>query len=346
MRYTRFGNEEKEHEQALNHGDEVDCDDCGKKRTKLIVVEYFLCCEECNSPIGGQYNVIETSTTTSEAFSETDGSGGGHGPAHRVGSTLCGTQIGSGGGLSQGARRQQKYENYQSAGTESKMKARDMIRTHIHSYPGIKKTAEELLVQVAWPSKERDSTPQFRLVWQATHPWGVPGTAAACIHAAYILHGIQPDRELLLSLFDDWGRNPPSNPIKILNKAKRAMAKRMGPVFSELALNRTKKAQKIIDTLVLRNPHLRPIHSRLYLMATRIAADRRNFPDNIINPIGCLVWLVGKKYDASQASIGSPELNITMSQVEKMLSFAGCSTAFRIWAGKIMDNILNVDDGM
>ena len=324
-------------EPEINLGSIIDCSDCGARRTTIVVVDNHLCCEECNSPIGGSFNHFDSSPTSASYTQEgTEDQGAGHGPGHQLGDTLSGTQIAPGVGISSGARKQNKWSNYGSEGTPALYEARAKIRSHLSEFPRLKHTALELLDKIAWPSKEKDRTPQFKLVWQVAHPWGIAGAVAASIHAAYIVHGLQPDRKALKAIFSTEDEvNPCPKPNKILNRAVKVMTKRMGPDYSKRALNRVKRGQNLIDSVVARNPSLRPIHNKLNDDVIKMARDTNNFPDNLINPIVCLTWFVAKEYDAEHCQDGVANLNLSMQSVAEMFGFVGTSTACRQWGDLI-----------
>jgi uncharacterized protein YneF (UPF0154 family) len=217
------------------------------------------------------------------------------------------------------------------------MQSMELIRTHLREFPRLKKKALELLTKIAWPTEEEDKTPKFPLVWQVAHPWGVPGAAAASIHAAYIASGIQPDKKALAGIFHTNGEtNRCLKPNKVLNKAIKAMTKRMGKKYTKISLNRMLRAQLLVDSLVARNPELIPIHSTLFDDATRMAQDREHFPDNLINPIACLTWFVACEHDAKQRGKRGNYLNLTQKRVSEMFDgFVHSSTAFRKWGDLI-----------
>ena len=331
-----------EPEPILHPGNRIHCEDCGAN-DPLILVDSHLCCPQCNSPIGGAYDTLDRARPRSEfpeSGSESSG-GGGHGPGHQLGEVPSGTMIGPGEGISAGAKRQQKWSNYKSAGSPSRMQSMELIRTHLSEFPQLKKKALELLTKIAWPSEEEDKTPQFPLVWQVAHPWGIPSAAAASIHAAYIVFGIQPDKKALAGIFHTKGEaNHCLKPNKVLNKAIKAMTKRMGRKYTQIALNRVVRAQLLVDSLVARNPELIPIHSTLFEDATRMAQDREHFPDNLINPIACLTWFVATEHDANLQGRRSGYLNLTQKRVSEMFDgFVHTSTAFRKWGGLISIHI-------
>ena len=324
-------------EPEINLGSVTNCPDCGTRGTTIVVVDNHLCCEVCNSPLGGAFDHFDSSPTSASYVQDgTVDQGAGHGPGHQLGDTLSGTQIAPGVGISSGARKQNKWSNYGSEGTPALYEARAKIRSHLSEFPRLKHTALELLDKIAWPSKEKDRTPQFKLVWQAAHPWGIAGAVAASIHAAYIVHGLQPDRKALKAIFSTEDEvNPCPKPNKILNRAVKVMTKRMGPDYSKRALNRVKRGQNLIDSVVARNPSLRPIHNKLYDDVIKMARDTNNFPDNLINPIVCLTWFVAKEYDAEHCQDGVANLNLSMESVAEMFGFVGTSIAFRKWGDSI-----------
>ena len=325
----------------INLGSITDCSDCGTRRTTIVVVENHLCCKECNSPIGGSFDHFDSSPTSASYVQEgTTDQGAGHGPGHQLGDTLSGTQIAPGVGISSGARKQNEWSNYGSEGTPALYEARAKIRSHLSEFPKLKQTALELLDKIAWPSKEKDRTPQFKLVWQAAHPWGIAGAVAASIHAAYIVHDLQPNRKELKAIFSTEDEvNPCPKPNKILNRALKVMTKRMGRNYSKRALNRVRRGQTLIDSLVDRNPSLRPIHNKLNDDVIKMARDINNFPDNLINPIVCLTWFVAKEYDAEHSQDGVVNLNLTMESVAEKFGFVGTSTAFRQWGDLISKHL-------
>jgi len=324
-------------EPEINLGSVTNCPDCGTRGTTIVVVDNHLCCEVCNSPLGGAFDHFDSSPTSASYVQDgTVDQGAGHGPGHQLGDTLSGTQIAPGVGISSGARKQNKWSNYGSEGTPALYEARAKIRSHLSEFPRLKHTALELLDKIAWPSKEKDRTPQFKLVWQAAHPWGIAGAVAASIHAAYIVHGLQPDRKALKAIFSTEDEvNPCPKPNKILNRAVKVMTKRMGPDYSKRALNRVKRGQNLIDSVVARNPSLRPIHNKLYDDVIKMARDTNNFPDNLINPIVCLTWFVAKEYDAEHCQDGVANLNLSIESVAEMFGFVGTSIAFRKWGDSI-----------
>jgi len=324
-------------EPEINLGSVTNCPDCGTRGTTIVVVDNHLCCEVCNSPLGGAFDHFDSSPTSASYVQDgTVDQGAGHGPGHQLGDTLSGTQIAPGVGISSGARKQNKWSNYGSEGTPALYEARAKIRSHLSEFPRLKHTALELLDKIAWPSKEKDRTPQFKLVWQAAHPWGIAGAVAASIHAAYIVHGLQPDRKALKAIFSTEDEvNPCPKPNKILNRAVKVMTKRMGPDYSKRALNRVNRGQNLIDSVVARNPSLRPIHNKLYDDVIKMARDTNNFPDNLINPIVCLTWFVAKEYDAEHCQDGVANLNLSIESVAEMFGFVGTSIAFRKWGDSI-----------
>ena len=330
-------------EPEINLGSVTNCPDCGTRGTTIVVVDNHLCCEVCNSPLGGAFDHFDSSPTSASYVQDgTVDQGAGHGPGHQLGDTLSGTQIAPGVGISSGARKQNKWSNYGSEGTPALYEARAKIRSHLSEFPRLKHTALELLDKIAWPSKEKDRTPQFKLVWQAAHPWGIAGAVAASIHAAYIVHGLQPDRKALKAIFSTEDEvNPCPKPNKILNRAVKVMTKRMGPDYSKRALNRVKRGQNLIDSVVARNPSLRPIHNKLYDDVIKMARDTNNFPDNLINPIVCLTWFVAKEYDAEHCQDGVANLNLSMESVAEMFGFVGTSIAFRKWGDSISRQLRN-----
>ena len=113
------------------------------------------------------------------------------------------------------------------------------------------------------------------------------------------------------------------------------MTKRMGPAYSKRALNRVKRGQNLIDSVVARNPSLRPIHNKLNDDVIKMARDTNNFPDNLINPIVCLTWFVAKEYDAEHCQDDVANLNLSMESVAEMFGFVGTSTACRQWGDLI-----------
>ena len=330
-------------EPEINLGSVTNCPDCGTRGTTIVVVDNHLCCEVCNSPLGGAFDHFDSSPTSASYVQDgTVDQGAGHGPGHQLGDTLSGTQIAPGVGISSGARKQNKWSNYGSEGTPALYEARAKIRSHLSEFPRLKHTALELLDKIAWPSKEKDRTPQFKLVWQAAHPWGIAGAVAASIHAAYIVHGLQPDRKALKAIFSTEDEvNPCPKPNKILNRAVKVMTKRMGPDYSKRALNRVKRGQNLIDSVVARNPSLRPIHNKLYDDVIKMARDTNNFPDNLINPIVCLTWFVAKEYDAEHCQDGVANLNLSIESVAEMFGFVGTSIAFRKWGDSISRQLRN-----
>jgi uncharacterized protein YneF (UPF0154 family) len=221
------------------------------------------------------------------------------------------------------------------------MQSMELIRTHLREFPALKKKAIELLTKIAWPTEEDDKTPGFPLVWQVAHPWGIHGAAAASIHAAFIVFGIQPDKKALAGIFQTKGEvNRCLKPNKVLNKSIKAMTKRMGRKYAQMALNRVMRAQQLVDSLVARNPELIPIHRTLFDDATRMAQDREHFPDNLINPIACLTWFVGCEHDAKQRGKKGNYLNLTQKRVSEMFDgFVHSSTAFRKWGGAISQHL-------
>jgi hypothetical protein len=324
-------------EVELLPGSITNCSDCSSRNIKLIVVDTQLCCEVCNSPIGGKFDYFDYAPTRSSYQEEgAVDQGAGHGPGHQIGDTIPGTKIGQGSGISIGARREQDRENYRHGGTPAKILAKSMIRTQLSEFPALKKTAIDLLDKVAWPDTGKDRTPQFKLVWQAAHPWGVVGAVAASIHAAHQQHGLRADIQKLIALFPKEGdKNPCPKPNKFLNKAIKIMTKRMGPRYASRALNRVKRAQRLIDTLVARNQLLLPIHNTLYNDATRMAEDIHHFPDNLINPLACLTWFVANEYDAKMLKEGGKRLQLSVNAIAELFDFANTSAAFRVWGNKI-----------
>ena len=54
----------------INLGSITDCSDCGARRTTIVVVDNHLCCEECNSPIGGSFDHFDSAEDRGMHFQE------------------------------------------------------------------------------------------------------------------------------------------------------------------------------------------------------------------------------------------------------------------------------------
>ncbi len=52
-------------EPDIHPGNRIHCEDCGANEP-LILVDSYLCCPQCNSPIGGGYDTLDRSRPRSE----------------------------------------------------------------------------------------------------------------------------------------------------------------------------------------------------------------------------------------------------------------------------------------
>lgn len=320
----------------LHPGDLADCPECGAMQRPLKLDEGYLCCPECLSRFGGAYDILDTRRPRGEFTDAGEQSphGGGHGPGHRLGTPPPSTVI-RGYKDSNGALvgvawrkkgkfivRQDDRDKAAARGTPSRRQSEALIRTALAPYPTLKEVALRHF-EIGWPLTKEDDTKSRRPV-SVSHPWGVPGAAAAAIYTAHEELGIEPDQPALLAMFPVGGNNPCPKPLKVLRKAVKAMHNRLGQPALWRALDRSQNVQKMLDRAIQTEPRLLGIAQLLYDQGALMAKDTEQFRDDLRSPIACLTWTLSLHFSAQR---------LTIDEVARLFTV---STGFHAWKGRVV----------